>query len=30
MRAVSTTEGVATVAECLALAKQWGFRPLSL
>ncbi len=30
MRAVSTTAGVATVAECLALAKQWGFRPLSL
>ena len=22
--------GVATVAECLALAKQWGFRPLAL
>ena len=30
MRAVSTTAGVATVAECLALAKQWGFRPLAL
>jgi sugar/nucleoside kinase (ribokinase family) len=30
MRAVSTTAGVATVAECLKLAKQWGFRPLSL
>jgi sugar/nucleoside kinase (ribokinase family) len=30
MRAMSTTEGVATVAECLALTKQWGFRPLSL
>ena len=30
MRAVSTTGGVATVAECLALAKQWGFRPLAL
>ncbi|MGC9955960.1 PfkB family carbohydrate kinase, partial [Roseiarcus sp.] len=30
MRAVSTTGGVATVAECLALAKQWGFRPFSL
>ena len=30
MRAMSTTAGVATVAECLALAKQWGFRPLSL
>jgi sugar/nucleoside kinase (ribokinase family) len=29
MRAVSTSAGVATVAECLALAKQWGFRPLS-
>jgi sugar/nucleoside kinase (ribokinase family) len=30
MRAMSTTAGVATVAECLALAEQWGFRPLSL
>ena len=30
MRAVSTTAGVATVAECQTLAKQWGFRPLSL
>jgi sugar/nucleoside kinase (ribokinase family) len=30
MRAVSTTAGVGTVAECLALAKQWGFRPLVL
>jgi sugar/nucleoside kinase (ribokinase family) len=30
MRAVSTTAGVATVAECLALSKRWGFRPLSL
>jgi sugar/nucleoside kinase (ribokinase family) len=30
MRAMSTTEGVASVAECLKLAKQWGFRPLSL
>jgi sugar/nucleoside kinase (ribokinase family) len=30
MRAVSTTAGVASVAECLALAKQWGFRPLAL
>ena len=30
MRAMSTTEGVATAGECLALAKQWGFRPLSL
>ncbi len=28
MRAVSTTEGVAPVAECLALAEQWGVRPL--
>ena len=27
MRAVSTTEGVAPVAECLALADTWGFRP---
>jgi sugar/nucleoside kinase (ribokinase family) len=27
MRAVSTTEGVAPVAECLALADRWGFRP---
>ena len=30
MRAVSTTAGVGTVAECLKLAKQWGFRPLAL
>jgi sugar/nucleoside kinase (ribokinase family) len=30
MRAMSTTEGVATVGECLALARRWGFRPLSL
>ena len=30
MRAVSTTAGVASVGECLALAKKWGFRPLSL
>ncbi len=30
MRAVSTTAGVGTVPECLALAKQWGFRPLSV
>jgi sugar/nucleoside kinase (ribokinase family) len=30
MRAMSTTAGVATVAECLALAKQWDFRPLPL
>ena len=29
MRAVSTTEGVAPVAECLALAEKWGFRPLA-
>ncbi len=28
MRAVSTTQGVGTVAECLALAKKWGLRPL--
>jgi sugar/nucleoside kinase (ribokinase family) len=28
MRAVSTSAGVATVGECLALAKQWGFRAL--
>ncbi len=27
MRAVSTTEGVAPVAECLALARRWGLRP---
>jgi sugar/nucleoside kinase (ribokinase family) len=27
MRAVSTTEGVAPVAECLALADHWGLRP---
>jgi sugar/nucleoside kinase (ribokinase family) len=27
MRAVSTTAGVGSVAECLALAEQWGFRP---
>ena len=27
MRAVSTTEGVAPVAECLALADRWGLRP---
>jgi sugar/nucleoside kinase (ribokinase family) len=30
MRAVSTTGGVGTVAESLALAKRWGFRPLEL
>jgi sugar/nucleoside kinase (ribokinase family) len=30
MRAVSTTAGVGTVAECLALAKHWGFRSLAL
>jgi sugar/nucleoside kinase (ribokinase family) len=28
MRAVSTTDGVAPVGECLALAEKWGFRPL--
>ncbi len=28
MRAVSTTDGVAKVAECLALSEKWGFRPL--
>ena len=27
MRAVSTTAGVGSVAECLALADQWGWRP---
>jgi sugar/nucleoside kinase (ribokinase family) len=27
MRAVSTTAGVGSVAECLALAEQWGLRP---
>jgi sugar/nucleoside kinase (ribokinase family) len=27
MRAVSTTEGVATVGACLALAERWGLRP---
>lgn len=30
MRAVSTTEGVATVAECLTLADRWGLRPAPL
>jgi len=30
LREVSTTTGVGTVAECLALAKRWGFRPLEL
>jgi sugar/nucleoside kinase (ribokinase family) len=30
MSAVSTTAGVGTVGECLALAKKWGFRPLAL
>jgi sugar/nucleoside kinase (ribokinase family) len=30
MRAVSTTAGVGTVSKCLGLAKQWGFRPLTL
>jgi sugar/nucleoside kinase (ribokinase family) len=29
MRAVSTTEGVGTVAECLALADKWGLRPIT-
>jgi sugar/nucleoside kinase (ribokinase family) len=29
MRAVSTTVGVAWVADCLALAEKWGFRPLA-
>jgi len=29
MRAVSTTSGVSSVAECLALADKWGFRPLA-
>ena len=28
MRAVSTTDGVAPVGECLALAEKWGFRQL--
>src|SRR5260370_266068 len=28
MRAVSTTEGVGTVAECLVLADKWGLRPI--
>ncbi|HZZ61031.1 MAG TPA: carbohydrate kinase family protein [Roseiarcus sp.] len=28
MRAVSTTEGVVPVGECLALAEKWGLRPL--
>ena len=27
MRAVSTTAGVGKVAECLALAERWGYRP---
>jgi len=27
MRAVSTTTGVGSVSECLALAQNWGFRP---
>ncbi len=27
MRAVSTTEGVVSVAECLLLAEKWGMRP---
>jgi len=29
MRAVSTTAGVARVADCLALAEKWGLRPLA-
>ncbi len=29
MRAVSTTAGVASVAECLAVADKWGLRPLA-
>ncbi len=29
MRAVSTSAGVGTVSECLALAEKWGFRPLA-
>jgi len=29
MRAVSTTAGVASVAECLALVDKWGLRPLA-
>jgi sugar/nucleoside kinase (ribokinase family) len=28
-RAVSTTAGVAPIADCLALARKWGFRPLA-
>ena len=30
MRAVSTTEGVGPVGECLALAEKWGLRPLAI
>jgi sugar/nucleoside kinase (ribokinase family) len=30
MSAVSTTAGVGAVAQCLALTKKWGFRPLAL
>ena len=30
MRKVSTTEGVGTVAECLALTERYGFRPTTL
>jgi len=30
MREVATTTGVARAAECLALAKRWGFRPAPL
>ena len=29
MRAVSTTAGVASVADCLALAEKYGFRPVA-
>ena len=29
MRAVSTTAGVAPVAECLAIADKWGLRPIA-
>lgn len=29
MRAVSTTAGVASVAECLALVDKWGLRPIA-
>jgi hypothetical protein len=29
MRAVSTTAGVAPIADCLALAENYGLRPLA-